>query len=88
VRPKYRETPATDGSPSKTNPGLLEPSRLEARHLAMLRARSNDLLVLSRLALQAAIRTERDLLNLLEPPAKSTPASHETAHVTCHAQLT
>jgi hypothetical protein len=40
----------------------------------MLDSRSHDLLMLARVALEAAIRTENDLLALLdEPPATSTP---------------
>jgi hypothetical protein len=46
-------------------------------HQAMLDSKSSDLLTLARAALQAAIRTEADLLALLpaEPPAKPAPRS-------------
>jgi hypothetical protein len=49
-------------------------------HLALLRARSSDLLTLARAALQGAIRNEHDLLDLLEPPAKPAPASQDVEH--------
>jgi hypothetical protein len=50
-------------------------------HLAMLDSRSHDLLVLARLALEAAIRSENDLVELLDD-AKPRPAS---AVATAHA---
>jgi hypothetical protein len=43
---------------------------LRRAHLAMLDSRSNDLLMLARCELQAAIRNEADLLELLD----DTPA--------------
>lgn len=44
-------------------------------HEAMLKSRSTDLLTLARLALEAAIKTESDVLALL------TPSPHATAKV-------
>jgi hypothetical protein len=48
---------------------------LRRGHEAMLACRSNDLLKLCRVALEAAVRDQNDLLALLpaEPPATSTP---------------
>ncbi len=48
---------------------------LKRGHEAMLACRSNDLLKLCRVALEAAIRDQNDLMALLpaEPPATSTP---------------
>jgi hypothetical protein len=43
---------------------------LRRAHGAMILSRSSDLLTLARVALQAAIRNEADLLALLDPPAK------------------
>jgi hypothetical protein len=54
-------------------------SAVRRSHEAMLASRSSDLLVLARLALEAAIRTEADLLALLEdrpPPAFRPKGSH------------
>jgi hypothetical protein len=49
-------------------------------HLALLRARSSDLLTLARAALQGAIRNEGDLLGLLAgPPAKPVQGSPSLA---------
>jgi hypothetical protein len=43
----------------------------------MLDSRSTDLLVLARLALQSAVRTEDDLLALLPDAAAAKPALRE-----------
>ena len=46
---------------------------LRRAHEAMLKSRSSDLLILARLALEAAIRTDADLLALLETPPTRAP---------------
>jgi hypothetical protein len=57
---------------SKTKSIFWSQDALRRAHQAMLLSRSSDLLTLARVALQAAIRTEADLLALLpaDPPAK------------------
>lgn len=57
---------------------------LARAHVAMLRSRSTDLLVLARLALQGAIRDEADLLKLLSPERLTTSPIPETA-IPAHA---
>jgi hypothetical protein len=46
---------------------------LRRAHEAVLKSRSSDLMVLARVALQGAIRTEADLLALLETPPTHAP---------------
>jgi hypothetical protein len=47
-------------------------------HEAMLSSRSTDLLTLARLALQAAIRSEDDLLALIDDPPRRLPCDDKT----------
>jgi hypothetical protein len=51
-------------------------------HAAMLDSRSNDLMKLARVALEAAIRNENDLLALLEEPRRPMPGRKEQPWVT------
>jgi hypothetical protein len=53
---------------------------VRAAHEAMLKSRSHDLLRLARLALEAAIRTESDLIELLNDVPKPKPPAGAVAH--------
>ncbi len=48
-------------------------------HQAMLDSRSSDLLTLARVALEAAIRTEADILELLQPANPPPKAQRSTS---------
>jgi hypothetical protein len=54
-------------------------------HRAMLESRSSDLLILARVALEAAIRTDGDLLALLETSPTRAPAKPAPVEVTALA---
>jgi hypothetical protein len=58
---------------------------LRRAHEAMLKSKSTDLLTLARLALEAAIRNENDLLDLLHPEAVAMSALRQTANIVISA---
>ena len=78
------EQPSPVAQQQVVRAGFLATGRDEAAHKAMLDFRSTELPTLARAALQAAIRHERDLLDLL-PPAPATASPRPRRRRTGHA---
>jgi hypothetical protein len=85
ARPRQRQDVAAEARRGK--PIYWPQHSLRRAHEAMLKSRSTDLLVLARLALQAAIRSESDLIELLAPGPIAMSGSPRATDVVSAAGL-